>query len=249
MASDLPLVAVPAGRVEPGRVKGWAAGAYALPDHYLGALRRAGVRPVILTGPDPGPPEEILAPFAGLVLAGGGDIDPVHYASRTDERVYGIDHDRDVLELGLARAASAMGIPTLAICRGAQVVNIASGGALHQHLPGALGRGAHGDPTSGVLVTHGVRVAEGSLLEEAVGGRRLANCTSIHHQGIERIGDGLVAVGWSDDGLVEALERADGTGWLLAVQWHPEITAATDGAQQSLFDAFARKARRSAALV
>lgn len=249
MSGAAPLVAVPAARVEPGRVKGWASGAHAVGEGYIAALHRAGARPVVLTGPDPDPPEEILAPFDGLLLAGGGDLDPAHYSNRRDERVYGIDADRDALELGLVRAALARGLPTLAICRGAQVANVACGGTLHQHLPGTLGRGAHGDPTSGVLVTHPVRVAERSQLAAAVGSGLVPDCTSIHHQGIERVGEGLVAVGWSEDGLVEALEPVEGVGWFVAVQWHPEITAEADPAQQALFDALTREARRSAALV
>lgn len=245
----MPLVAVPSSRLAPGRIDGWAAGAHAVPDTYVGALRRAGARPVLLTAPEPGPAHEVLAPFAGLVLAGGGDIEPGRYASWRDDRVYGVEPERDELELDLVAAALDAEIPVLAICRGAQVVNVAYGGTLHQHLPGALGRGAHGDPTSGVLVTHGVQASSGSNLAIAVGGERLATCTSVHHQGIERIGKGLVAVGWSDDGLVEALEVADPRSWLVAVQWHPEITAATDPQQQALFNAFAHEARRCAALV
>jgi putative glutamine amidotransferase len=248
-ASDLPLVAIPAARLQPGQIQGWGSGAFAAGDGYVAALRRAGVRPVILPGPDPEPPEDVLAPFAGLLLAGGGDLDPSRYGEPADERVYGIDDDRDDLELGLVTAALERGVPVLAICRGAQVVNVAHGGTLYQHLPEPLGRDAHGDPTGGVLVTHGVQVAEGSHLAEAVGAPRMARCTSIHHQGIDRVGEGLVPVGWSDDGLVEAIEPADGDSWMIAVQWHPEITAADDPAQQSLFDAFSSEVRRAAALV
>lgn len=247
-AGDRPLVAVPAGRVEAGRIQGWGPDAYVVAEPYVAALRRAGARPVILTGPDPDPPEEILAPFAGLLLAGGGDLDPRLYSARHDDRVYGVDGDRDALELTLARTAMDQGLPTLAICRGMQVVNVVRGGSLHQHLPDPLGRGAHGDPTSGVLVTHGVKVTSDSRLAAATESGRLAACTSVHHQGVDRLGEGLAAVGWSDDGLVEALEPAGG-GWLVAVQWHPEITAADDPVQQSLFDAFAREARRCAELV
>ena len=247
--TEVPLVAVPASRLASGRIAGWGSGAYAVGESYVAALRRAGARPVLLPAPEPDLSPELLAPFAGVVLAGGGDVDPLRYASWRDERVYGVEDERDELEMALVRAALEAGVPVLAICRGAQVVNVAFGGALHQHLPGALGRGAHGDPTSGVLVTHGVQVAEGSRLATAVGTDRLGSCTSIHHQGIERLGEGLVAVAWSDDGLVEALEPAAGDGWLVAVQWHPEVTAATDPAQQALFNAFAHEARRCASLV
>jgi putative glutamine amidotransferase len=247
-AGDRPLVAMPAGRMDGSRIEGWGPDAYLVAEPYVAALRRAGVRPVILAGPESDPPEEVLAPFAGLLLAGGGDLDPGLYSPRHDERVYGVDGDRDALELALARTALDQGLPTLAICRGMQVVNVVRGGSLHQHLPDPLGRGAHGDPTSGVLVTHGVEVAAESRLAAATDTTRLAACTSVHHQGVDRLGEGLAAVGWSDDGLVEALEPTEG-GWLVAVQWHPEITAATDPVQQCLFDAFAREARRCAALV
>jgi len=247
--SDRPLIAVPAGRVEAGRIQGWGPDAYVVAEPYVAALRRAGARPVILAGPESDPPEEVLAPFAGLLLAGGGDLDPGLYSARRDERVYGVDGDRDALELALACSALDRGLPTLAICRGMQVVNVVRGGSLHQHLPDPLGRGAHGDPTSGVLVTHGVKVAGGSRLAAATNTTRLGACTSVHHQGVDRLGEGLRSVGWSDDGLVEALEPIDDGGWMVAVQWHPEITAADDAAQQSLFDAFAREARRCAALV
>ncbi len=247
MAPDLrPLVAVPAAWVERGRIEGWGPGAYAVPHTYVSALRRAGARPVLLTGPETDAPEEVLAPFAGLVLAGGGDVDPRRYATSHDDRVYGIDADRDALELDLVSYALEVGLPTLAICRGAQIVNVARGGSLYQHLPEPLGRGAHGDPTSGVLVTHGVQVAEGSRLAGAVGSLRLGACTSVHHQGIDRVGQGLAEVGWSDDGLVEALEPVGDEGWLVAVQWHPEATAADDPAQQALFDTLAEQARRRA---
>lgn len=249
MGGERPLVAIPAGLVEAGRIQGWGPDAYAVAEPYVAALRRAGVRPVILAGPEADPPEEVLAPFAGLLLAGGGDLDPCLYSSGRDERVYGVDEDRDALEMALARTALDRGLPTLAICRGMQVVNVVCGGSLHQHLPEPLGLGTHGDPTSGVLVTHGVEVAAESRLAAATGATRLAACTSVHHQGVDRLGDGLRGVGWSDDGLVEALEPDPERGWLMALQWHPEITAADDPVQQSLFDAFAREARRCAALV
>lgn len=236
--STRPLVALPAGRLEAGRIQNWGPDAYAVGEPYVSSLRRAGARPLILAGAEPDPAHEVLEPFAGLVLAGGGDIDPGRYASSTDERVYGVDGDRDDLELALARYALDHNLPILAICRGLQVINVVLGGSLHQHLPDPLGRGSHGDPTTGVLVTHGVDVAEGTRLAAATGSRRLAACTSVHHQGVDQLGTGLAAVGWSDDGLVEALETDRQGGWVVAVQWHPEMTAADDPQQQALFDAF-----------
>jgi putative glutamine amidotransferase len=200
---------------------------------------------VILPGHDPSPPEEVLAPLAGLVLAGGGDIEPCRYGAEPHPSVYGVDPERDTTEQELATAALALGVPTLAICRGFQLLNVVLGGTIEQHLPDRLGP-IHGDPATGRSASHPVRVAPGSRLAAAVG-EDLARCTSHHHQGVSGIGEGLVPVGWSPDGLVEALEPADPRSWFVAVQWHPEATAADDPAQQSLFDAFAAEVRARAA--
>ena len=240
-------MAVPAYHLAAGRVTGWASGGFALPERYVAALRRAGLSPVLVPGPAPAvPAEKLLAPFAGLLLAGGGDVDPARYGAEPHPKVYGVDPDRDSLEFGLLPAALASGLPTLAICRGFQVANVAAGGTLCQHLPDDLGRAAHGDPTGGVGATHGVRVAEGSRLADAVGTDRIVRCASHHHQGVEKVGAGLAPVGWSDDGLVEALEPEGDGGWFVAVQWHPEETAADDPAQRALFEAFAAQVRERA---
>jgi putative glutamine amidotransferase len=206
---------------------------------YTDALSRAGVRPAILASPDPARPEEMLAPFAGVVLLGGGDVDPARYNQAPHDEVYGIEPDRDLLELGLARAAVTAGRPVLAICRGLQVLNVVLGGTLIQHLPDVPGTGAHGRPTTdGAPAIHEVRIEPGSRLAAALGGARvLAGCTSIHHQAADRIAPGLVVTGRSPDGVVEALE-VSGRGWVLAVQWHPERTAASDFHQQAIFNAF-----------
>jgi putative glutamine amidotransferase len=212
MTPPAPLVGIPSYHLAHGRVSGWVTGGFALPERYVSALRRAGLRPVILPGHDPSPPEEVLAPLTGLVLAGG---------------------------------ALALGLPTLAICRGFQVLNVLLGGTIEQHLPDRLGT-VHGDPATGRSASHPVRVALGSRLAEAVG-EELARCTSHHHQGVADIGEGLVPVAWSPDGLVEALEPGDPRGWFVAVQWHPEATAADDPGQQALFDAFAAQVMARAA--
>jgi putative glutamine amidotransferase len=137
-------------------------------------------------------------------------------------------------------------MPTLAVCRGIQLVNVAFGGTLHQHLADREGVLAHGVPAGGIPGCHEVTLAPGSRVAKACGGAgAIGACTSVHHQGIAAVGDGLVATGWSDDGLVEALELpTDDDRWLLAVQWHPEMTAADDPVQQGLFDAFAAQLRR-----
>lgn len=242
-----PMVAIPAYGLTAGRISGWSAAAFAVPQDYVNALRRAGLSPVIVPGPSPGPPGDLLAPFSGLMLAGGGDVDPERYGAQAHPRTYGIDPDRDDLELALIPTALAFALPVLAICRGMQVLNVACGGTLCQHLPEVIGSVAHGDPTSDIWVPHDVEIAEGSKLAAAVGVRRLRGCASHHHQGIERLGEGLEPVAWSEDGLVEALEPEGGSGWVTAVQWHPEVNATEDNAQQALFDAFAEQVKARAA--
>jgi putative glutamine amidotransferase len=242
-----PLVGVIAYGLAPGRVDGWGTAAAAVPLAYLEALRRAGTRPVVITAPDDGSPSEILEPFDGLVLIGGGDVDPARFGQQRHPEVYGVESERDELEIDLLLEADRSGIPVLGICRGLQVVNVAFGGTLHQHLPDVAGLERHGVPRAQERHMHEVKVAESSRLHHACNQSTVAAASS-HHQGIDRLGEELVPVAWTGDGLVEAIERSD--GWFVAVQWHPEETASTDSAQQGLFDAFgenARTERRSAA--
>jgi gamma-glutamyl-gamma-aminobutyrate hydrolase PuuD len=243
-----PLVAVPAVQLAAGRVRGWVDASHAVPNQYVAALCRAGARPVLLAAPDPAPASEILAPFDALLLIGGGDVEAHRYGSQPHPAEY-LEPDRDELELSLAQEALRTGLPTLAICRGAQVLNVALGGSLHQHLPDVASLAEHGQAPVGDAVDHPVRVAPGTTLA-GICGPALDACNSQHHQGIDRTGGGLAAVGWSEDGLIEAIE-ADGpisgdggrTPWVLGVQWHPERTAAHDPTQQALFDALVDRAR------
>ena len=239
-----PLIAVPAYGLADGRVRGWKQGGFALPRTYVEALRRAGAVTVVVT-PSPRNPEGLLSRFDGLLLAGGGDIEPSRFGAVDHPTQYGIDPERDDLEISLVREALQEGVPTLAICRGAQVVNVALGGTLLQHLPDE-GFAAHGIPRrqDGLPTMHDVKVASGSRLEEACGGEPGLACESHHHQGLARLGEGLTPVAWSEDGLVEAVEADQ--GWLVAVQWHPEQTARDDPAQQALFEALVAKARSRA---
>jgi hypothetical protein len=133
-----PLVAIPTYHLGAGQVGNWQ-GAYALPEPYVAALRAAGARTALLPPSQPAEPEELLAPFDGLLLAGGGDIEPARYGAAGHPAQYGTDPDRDELELELARAAARLGVPTLGICRGVQLLNVAFGGTLVQHLPDADG--------------------------------------------------------------------------------------------------------------
>jgi putative glutamine amidotransferase len=238
-----PLIAVVGYHLAPGRVTRWLDGGYGVPGPYLDALRRADARVLIVSPGETNGAEEILEPFDGLMLVGGGDVDPALYGAEPDvEHTYGVEPDRDRLEIELLRAADRMALPTLAICRGMQVLNIAFGGTLHQHLPSMPGMLEHGVPVTDSVSTHDVKPAPRSRLL-ATAGVDVLVCSSHHHQGIDRVGEGLLATGSSEDGLVESLERVVDDPyqevWMLGVQWHPEDTAAEDPAQQAIFDGFA----------
>jgi putative glutamine amidotransferase len=231
-----PLIAVVGIRLEPDRVKGWRQGALAAPESYLTALHRAGLNAAILPNRRPAA-QDLLARFDGLLLLGGGDVDPGRYGAAPHPGVVGTDAARDEGEISSLLWADRLGLPTFAICRGIQVMNVAFGGTLFQHLPDVHGLVDHGSGSGGEDAFHEVKVAEGSRLAAATGRLELT-CRSNHHQAIDALGGGLRAVAWSaGDGLVEAVERDD--GWMVGVQWHPERSAPGDPAQQALFDAFA----------
>lgn len=237
-------MAIPAYHLPAGRVADWSRGGFAVPEAYVAALHRGGAQAVLIPTLDIADPKAALAPFDGLLLAGGGDIEPSRYGGRLHPAVYGVDRARDAAELALVAAALDVGLPTLAICRGMQVLNVALGGTLHQHLPDLQGMDLHGQPGRDLSVVHDVKVTEGTLLAEACG-RPVLRCTSHHHQAIDVLGAGLTPVGASGDGLVEAVELEDPRGrWVLGVQWHPEMTASEDGSQQALFSALAAVSSR-----
>jgi putative glutamine amidotransferase len=233
---SMPLIGVATYHLQSGRITRWDTGAYAVPDSYVDALRRAGARVILLPGPDG---TDLMHRVNGLLLTGGGDLEPSRYGADPHPALYGVDQDRDGFEIDLVLAADRERTPTFAICRGAQVVNVAFGGTLHQHLPDHDDLGPHGIPKAGGGLLHDVKVSESSRLF-AGSGASVMSCSSSHHQGIDRLGEGLIPVAWSGDGLIEAVERPE--GWLVAVQWHPEATATSDPAQQSLFDAFVERA-------
>jgi len=199
---------------------------------YLDGLGRAGAVGAVLP-PALGHPN-VVTRFDGLLLMGGGDLDPATYGARERHpSVYGVDAERDHVDLALVGDALAHGMPVLAVCRGLQVLNVALGGTLHQHVEDHQ------------VVDHEVTLAPDSRVAKAVGGQvAMAHCR--HHQAIDRLGDGLIVTARSRDGLVEAAELA--TGWVVGVQWHPEDTAAGDRGQQGLFDAFVEACRARQAL-
>ena len=216
------------GRVAPAAqaVRGEA---FALGQRYCTAVQRAGGIPLML------PPiislnsslPALLGRVDAVVLHGGPDIDPLRYGvTEVDERVYGVEPAHDEVELAMVDAVLAADVPLLAICRGMQVLNVAMGGTLQQD----IGTETHWFGTRQIVLDPGSRVA-------AATGTTEISCHCVHHQGLERVADGLRIVGNdADDGSVHAVE-VDALTWGVATQWHPEDTAATDPQQQSLFDA------------
>jgi len=243
-----PLIAVVAYHLGDDRVARWPHGGYGVPGSYLECLRRAGARTAIVSPGEDGNPEELLEPFDGLLLVGGGDIDPARYGGDArDGHLYGVEPDRDELEIQLLLAADRMRLPALCICRGMQVMNVAFGGTLHPHLPDVPAMLEHGVPVLDTESLHDVKVERTSRLFATTKVSRLA-AASHHHQGVDRVGEGLLASGRTSDGLVEAIERdhdldVDFDRWMVGVQWHPEDTASDDPAQQALFDGLALLAR------
>ena len=239
-----PLIAVTGVPIVAGGVLGWRQGAVASTSAYLEALQLAGADPVIV------PPIHLdeaeagtrLGRFDGLLLVGGGDIDPACYGQEPRPEVAHINPARDEFEIPLVRAAIDRGIPTLCICRGVQVLNVALGGTLHQHISDREDLVAHRNEDGSDGVLHEVRAQPGSRVMKAMGVER-ARTFSHHHHALAELGTGLVPVAWAEDGLLEGVELDD--GWVLGLQWHAEATAAADPTQQSVFDALVREARAS----
>jgi putative glutamine amidotransferase len=241
-AASRPEIGIVSYHLRPGRVTNWKVGGYGLPENYVDAARHAGGRATLLLPGDDRSPAELLDAVGALMLIGGGDVEPSRYGQEPSETVYGLEPDRDAFEIDLLREADRRGTPTLCICRGMQVMNVAFGGSLTQDLPSDDRFISHGAPSRTDAIVHDVKLAAGSAIARAAGAD-VAACSSHHHQGVEQLGDGILATGWSEDGLVEAIERE--TGWMVGVQWHPEDTAPADPAQQGLFDELVRRARAS----
>lgn len=208
-------------------------------EKYLDAITRAGGQPrIVLPDEDP---HAVLDEIGALVLGGGPDVEPARYGQEPHPETYGVEPHVDAFEIELLHAALERELPVLAICRGCQVVNVAFGGTLHQHIPDDPGVPPHGKPGErGERAERTVEVAPGSLVASVLGATTItASCH--HHQAVADPGKGLRVVARAADGIVEAIELDD--AWLLAVQWHPEDTAATDPRQQALFDAVTARAQ------
>jgi putative glutamine amidotransferase len=211
---------------------------------YTDALANAGLVPLVLAPLDPAKAIAALADSFGLVLTGGEDMDPAAYGE-TPHAAAGEPHAaRDACEIALAKAARDRRIPTLAICRGLQVMNVALGGSLIQDVPSERPSKIVHDPEGRRAErVHGVTIDADSRLARIVGATSISSNSS-HHQAVDRLGDGLRVVARSDDAIVEGVESTDTAWWMVGVQWHPEELIATrEDWDRRIFAAFAEAVR------
>jgi putative glutamine amidotransferase len=192
---------------------------------YLRAIETAGGLPVVMPPLELEAIDPLLDRLSGVCLSGGPDLDPETYEERPHPELGPIEPDLDRFEIALARQADERGLPVLAICRGMQALNVARGGSLHQHLPDRPGVTIdHRQRLPGDQATHTATIAAGSRLARLMGGRE-AVVNSFHHQAVHRIGQGLRAVAWSPDGVIEGVE-APARDFAIGVQWHAESLVA-----------------------
>jgi putative glutamine amidotransferase len=232
LSAGRPLIGITA-YVEPARWGAWELQSALVPQMYVEAIERAGGR-ALLVPPSTEAIEETLDALDGLLFSGGSDLDPSTYGQEAHPETNGIRPDRDSGELALLEAALVRDMPVLAVCRGSQVLNVARGGDLVQHLPEVVGDERH-KHTPGVFADHDVRVEPASNVGKLLGDR--APVKSHHHQGYGRIGEGLREVAWADDGTVEGLEDPD-KRFAVGVLWHPEA-----GEDAALFEALVEQAK------
>ena len=229
-----PLIGI-TSYAEPGvRWGAWELPAALIPLAYVEAVERAGGR-ALLVPPSLEGIDETLGALDGLLFSGGSDLDPDLYGAEAHPETNGVRRERDRAELALLEAAFARDMPVLAVCRGSQVLNVARGGNLVQHLPEVVGDEKH-KHTPGVFADHDVDLKEGTRLQRLLGDR--APVKSHHHQGYGAIGEGLVESAWAEDGTVEALEDPS-RRFALGVLWHPEA-----GEDFALFEALVEEAAR-----
>lgn len=207
---------------------------HTVPVGYTEAVLQAGGLPVLLPVLDPDDAVELASRCDGVLLAGGGDIDPARHGRAADDTVYDLDTARDAAEIAVACAAVAERQPLLGVCRGLQVLNVALGGDLVVDIPGEVGGAVvHQLPEPGAVPRHEVALAPDSRLAARLGTTALV-VNSSHHQAVGRVGQGLRPVAWAPDGVVEAVEATDGAP-LWGVQWHPELRPPDDSGARGPF--------------
>ncbi|HEU4939571.1 MAG TPA: gamma-glutamyl-gamma-aminobutyrate hydrolase family protein [Vicinamibacterales bacterium] len=213
-------------------------------DDYVASVERSGARVRVLEVSES--PRTVLEVIDGVLLTGGGDVDPAFYGEERHESIQDAEPGRDEFELDLARRAIEADVPVLAICRGAQVLNVAAGGTLVQDIPTAVTTElSHRIPEPKNCVAHDIQVARDSRLHSALGDAVSASCAcrvnSRHHQSVGQLGRNITASATASDGVIEGIEAPDAT-FCVGVQWHPENFWRT-GEFKPLFDAFVAAAR------
>jgi putative glutamine amidotransferase len=216
--------------VEPAAWGHWHVEAALIPYDYVRAVERAGGR-AVLVPPDADGIDEVLDALDGLIFSGGNDLEPDVYGADRHDATRGTNPERDRGELALLEAALARDLPVLAICRGFEVLNVARGGDLVQHLPDLVGHEEHRE-VAGEYSEHAVRVDPSSRIGEVRGA-----VMSHHHQALGRVGEGLREVAWAEDGTVEGIEDPE-KPFVVGVLWHPEA-----GEDQRLFEQLVEAAR------
>ncbi len=220
---------------QPARWGAWELPAALVPFHYVESVERAGGRALVVP-PSTEAVDETLDVLDGVIFSGGIDVDPATYGAGRHEKTDPAQEHRDAGELALLERALARDIPTLAICRGFQLLNVVRGGDLIQHLPESVGHEGHRE-VLGTFSEHPVDVKDGTRLAEILGERH-DGVQSSHHQGVGRVGEGLVETAWAEDGSLEGLEDPE-RRFAVGVLWHPEMEE-----DKRLFEALVGEARR-----
>jgi putative glutamine amidotransferase len=220
--------------VTPAKWGYWELEAALIPHDYVRAVEEAGGRALLVPPSDNGI-EETLDAVDGIVFSGGSDLDPAHYNADAHPETFGIHEERDRAELELMKAALERDMPVLAICRGIQVMNVARGGNLIQHLPDIVGHEGHKNDPPGEFIDHDVAIEPNTTLGKILGDSHPVK--SHHHQGLDAVGEGLRVTAHAEDGSIEGVEDPD-RRFALGVLWHPEA-----GEDLKLFQALVEEAR------
>ncbi len=220
---------------------------FATDTNYTNAIVRAGALPFMAPNLEPSLAKEYIDMADGLLLIGGVDVNPIQFGQSPHQDLGFVDEERDFFELELYKLAKAKGLPIFGICRGIQVINIAEGGSLHQHLPAVDNTIQHRQKNAGGSPFHMLRLEPNSLLANKYNSLSLKT-NSYHHQAIDKLADNLKAVAWSEDGIVEAIESKD-DNFVFGVQWHPEASAPNYLGHLEPFEIFIDAVRENASFL